>query len=121
MVLGGALARVSSEEGEPTFLIKGGVALELRLGVRARATRDFDALFRGERAEILQALENAFAEPYGGFSLRVSGEPPVLHRMTRFEINVDYRGRVWSSIPLEVSQNVRNSAPCRRSTGFPPR
>lgn len=118
MVLGGALARISSEEGEPTFLIKGGVALELRLGVRARATRDFDALFRRDGAEILQALEQAFSEPYAGFTLRVGGEPLVLHRMTRFEIKVGYQGRVWSSIPLEVSQDEGTPLPAEEVPAF---
>lgn len=34
-------------EGKPLFAVKGGVSMELRLGLRARTTKDFDAVFRG--------------------------------------------------------------------------
>jgi hypothetical protein len=46
MVVTAVLDRVRGEDGEPIFLLKGGVAIELRLKVRARATKDFDAAFR---------------------------------------------------------------------------
>lgn len=35
------------QDGKPRFLIKGGAYIELRLGMRARATKDVDTLFRG--------------------------------------------------------------------------
>jgi hypothetical protein len=103
MALGGALSRLSGEAGDPLFLIKGGVSLELRLRLRARATKDFDAAFRGERDAVIGALEQAFTEPYEGFTFRIGGEPREMTHMTRFEIKVEYEGRVWSSITMEVS------------------
>jgi hypothetical protein len=33
---------------EPRFLIKGGTSMELRLGLRARTTKDVDVVFRGD-------------------------------------------------------------------------
>jgi hypothetical protein len=45
MILAGALERAQLPGGVPAFVLKGGVALELRLRLRARATRDFDVTF----------------------------------------------------------------------------
>lgn len=101
--LGGALGRLSGEAGDPLFLIKGGVSLELRLRLRARATKDFDVAFRGERAAVIDALDEAFGESYEGFTFRIGGEPRELTHMTRLEIKVEYERRVWSSIAMEVS------------------
>jgi hypothetical protein len=95
MALGGALSRLSGEAGDPLFLIKGGVSLEMRLRLRARATKDFDAAFRGERDAVVGALEQAFANPYEGFTFRIGGEPREMTHMTRLEIKVEYEGRVW--------------------------
>lgn len=54
MVLGAALSRIEHEEKGPTFLVKGGVSLEVRLRMRARATKDFDNVYRGERDKLLR-------------------------------------------------------------------
>ena len=102
-VLGAALGRLQREAGGPAFLIKGGVLLELRLGLGARATKDFDTTFRGERSAMLHAIETALADPYEGFTFRIAGEVRGLDNMTQFEIKVEYQGSVWSSVKLEVS------------------
>ncbi len=103
MVLGGVLSRIVDDGSDPQFLVKGGVSLELRLRLRSRATKDFDATFRGERDTALRSLENAFAEPYEGFTFRIGGEPQETIHMTRIEVKVEYIGRVWSSITMEIS------------------
>ena len=110
-VLGAALSRLPTEAGEPAFLLKGGVSLELRLGLRARATKDFDATFRGERDTMPAALEQALAESYEGFTFRISGEVRELTHMTQIEIKVEYMGSVWSSVKVEVSAHEGVSFP----------
>jgi hypothetical protein len=42
MALAGAFSEEASDDTGPRITIKGGVAIELRLGSRARATRDLD-------------------------------------------------------------------------------
>jgi hypothetical protein len=49
----GALGRVREEDSPRRFLIKGGIACELRFQNQARATRDIDALFHGSLDELL--------------------------------------------------------------------
>src|SRR5215208_7131999 len=51
----GALHRVRGDDG-PRFLVKGGISMELRLGLQARATKDIDVVFRGERDQLVEAL-----------------------------------------------------------------
>jgi hypothetical protein len=102
MVLGGALSRLQARDQGPAFLVKGGVSLELRLRLKARATKDYDTVFRGERDKLLAALDEAFATPYEGFTFRVT-RPHQMTHMTRLDIKVEYRGKTWASIQMEVS------------------
>ena len=68
MVLLGALERAWTDRASPRFLLKGGVAIELRVRTGARATKDVDVVVGGEPRELLDALDAAFAEPYGDFA-----------------------------------------------------
>src|SRR5665811_335485 len=59
MVLLGALDRVGEEE-MPRFLLKGGIAIELRFGADARATKDVDLVFFGDPQVLEDDLDAAF-------------------------------------------------------------
>jgi len=89
LALIGALQRVEDVDAGPGFLIKGGVAMELRLGVQARPTNDLDVVFRGSTTELSDTLDVAFAEPYavlsspGRTSPRRSARPPLSGRTSR--------------------------------------
>lgn len=100
----GALERVREEDSPGRFLIKGGIACELRFQDRARATRDLDALFHGSLEELLANLDTAFATSYSGFSFRYT--PPEAVSKTgahRFDVKLTYQGRSWATLRVEVS------------------
>lgn len=100
----GALERVSEEDSPARFLIKGGMACELRFQDRARTTRDLDALFRGSLDELLVDLDAAFATAYSGFTF--SYAPPEAIRETgahRFDVKLSYESRSWATLRVEVS------------------
>jgi hypothetical protein len=100
----GALERVREEDSPARFLIKGGIACELRFQDRGRATRDLNALFHGSLDELLTNFDTAFATPYSGFSF--SYTPPEAVRETgahRFDIKLTYQGRGWATLRVEVS------------------
>lgn len=87
-----------------SFMILGGVALELRLRLRARTTKDFDATFRQQFGEMLEALDLALTEPYGDFRLTRRGEIRDLGgKAKRMEIRLEYHGRSWATVQMEVS------------------
>jgi len=90
--------------GGPAFAIKGGVAMELRLQLDARATRDLDAVFLGAFDGWLDALDDALAQPAAGFVLSRSEPEPIKATSTmRVDIYLDYRGRRWGTVKLEVA------------------
>lgn len=104
MVLAGALERVTDESGTTAFVVKGGVALELRLKLRARATKDFDAVFRDQFGEMAEVLDRALAEPYGDFRFARRGAVRDLGgKATRIEVRVQYRNRPWATVQVEVA------------------
>jgi len=105
MALLGTLDRARADDG-PWFLVKGGVSMELRLGLRVRATKDIDLVFRGDQGEMLDALEQAFELPYSGFAFRRKGELEDIRDTgsRRLEVQVSFGGREWQTLQLEVAR-----------------
>lgn len=105
MVVTAVLDRVRHEDGEPVFLLKGGVAMELRLRLRARATKDFDTAFRVAQAEALDRLDEAIREPWGHFSItRDAPENIPNTEALRIRLRIAYKGRDWGSVSLEMAE-----------------
>jgi hypothetical protein len=105
MIMAGALERANDADG-PRIIVKGGVALELRLRDRARATKDIDVVLRDAKADLANALELALTEDaYQGFSFRRKGEPLLLDNGTvNIEFRITYRGHPWTSISVDVAR-----------------
>jgi hypothetical protein len=105
MILAGLLER-GMAEGAPRFLVKGGVALELRLRGRARATKDIDLVVRDPAADLGDSVEEALtAEPYEGFSFRRKGPPLLLDNgAVNLTFAVTYRGQPWTSVSVDVAR-----------------
>lgn len=103
MVLAGMLE--AAAEGEPEFLIKGGVAMELRFDVAARATHDLDLAYRTTtKGPMLDRLDRALATEYQGFTARRGEATRVRGTQTvRCDVKIDYRGRPWATIQVEVA------------------
>lgn len=55
MIMAGVLER-AADGGHPRFIVKGGVALELRLRDRARATKDIDVVLQHTDADLARTL-----------------------------------------------------------------
>jgi hypothetical protein len=56
-----ALQRALGADGKPLFLAKGGVYLEMHLGLGARVTQDIDTLFRGSVDDFMTTLADVMA------------------------------------------------------------
>ncbi|MGC9220861.1 MAG: nucleotidyl transferase AbiEii/AbiGii toxin family protein [Solirubrobacteraceae bacterium] len=104
MIVTAVLDRVRDENGEPIFLVKGGVAMELRLRLRARATKDFDAAFRARADGVLDRLDEALAEPWNEFSMTRSEAAPITNtKALRLAIQLHYKGRSWGTVTVELA------------------
>jgi hypothetical protein len=105
MALGGALERAGFAGDGPRFTIKGGVALELRLRSRARATRDLDLIVNHPSAPPLDELDAVLAHRFEAFSFRRhGGSRPLPHGGVRAEVSVLYGTRSWSRIQVDLSR-----------------
>lgn len=104
MIVTAVLDRIRDENGEPIFLLKGGLALELRLRLRARATNDYDAAFRGRTEEVVDHLDEALARPWNGFDL-ARDVPKIIPntKAVRLRLRLSYKGRSWGSVQLEMA------------------
>lgn len=103
-IISAVLDRVRDPDGDVLFMLKGGAAMELRLGLTARASKDYDATFRARSEEMLDALDRALASDWNGFQLQRT--PPIPLASTpsvRLTIKLAYKGRAWGSLQLDVS------------------
>jgi len=102
-----ALQRTLGGDGRPLFLAKGGVYVEMQLGVGARATQDIDTLFRGTVDDFMVALQQVMSVPWGPFTLETSDIEIItgvkkLVKPRRFEVQLIVKGAVWRKVKVEV-------------------
>jgi nucleotidyltransferase AbiEii toxin of type IV toxin-antitoxin system len=103
-IIAAVLDRARDEDGEPLFTLKGGAAMELRLGLSARASKDYDAAFRARADGMLDALDRALAEDWHGFQLqRTEPEPVGQSSAVRMGVRLAYKGKAWGTVQLEVA------------------
>jgi hypothetical protein len=105
MALAGALRQAKRDgEGAPAFVVKGGVALELRMRDRARATRDLDLILNRDVDDPLTALEELLTAPYEGFSFRRKGEEYRMpNGVVRVKVQVSFQGREWGTVEVDLA------------------
>ncbi len=116
MIVAGALDRARHHpttpgEWQTRFVIKGGVALELRLHAHARATADLDVVADGVKpSNLLDAFEQAVVEPYEGFAIRRKGEPFVMRNGTiRLKVAMTYGDAPWATVAVDLSPGEGSS------------
>lgn len=104
MVLAAMLATVRDSDDRPLFLLKGGVTMELRLDLRARATQDLDAAVRAHSTEMLDRFRDALDAGHDDFAATTAD----VHRVgdtgaMRATVKLSYRGRSWGTVPVEMA------------------
>ncbi|MEI7742872.1 MAG: nucleotidyl transferase AbiEii/AbiGii toxin family protein [Chloroflexota bacterium] len=116
MVLSAVLTRFTDEEGAPLFLLKGGVAMELRVGARARASRDFDTAFRDDMSRLEEILAAASVHEHGIFRLTAGSASPIGPTgAVRIPVRIALAHYDWGTVDLEVSPAEGGS---RAATGI---
>lgn len=104
MVVSATLSHLVDEAGVPLFILKGGVAMELRFGLRARASKDYDTAFRQELDRLEAVLDAAPRHPVGKFVVSAGPASPI-GRTGAFQIllTIRYGTQPWGKVTLEVS------------------
>jgi Nucleotidyl transferase AbiEii toxin, Type IV TA system len=113
MVVSAVLARLTDEGGIPLFLVKGGVSMQLRFGIRARPSKDYDTAFRQDLSKLEVVLAQAPAHPIGPFRV-TAGAPESIGptAAVRIDLTIRFGTKPWGTVPLEVS-------PAEGSSGVP--
>lgn len=102
-----ALQQALHTDGLPRFLLNGGAYLEVRLGLKSRATADVDTLFRGSFDDFLEVLDSVLTT-WGTLTLQrteievIEGARRVV-KPRRFRIQLLLGGAVWRAIDIEVA------------------
>jgi hypothetical protein len=95
-VIAALRAHARDEDGEPIFTIKGGVAVELLIGLAARATKDLDATARTTAEEVEPRLREGLARGWDGFAFRLVSWDRIGNTAAhRGDIKLDYKGRAF--------------------------
>ena len=93
----------------PRFLVTGGSALELRLGLsRSRTSKDLDGVFRGDFDDFFTASQVALRSGWAGFTGRATEPEEILVpgmpvRPRRFLVKLEYHGKPFVTVPVEVA------------------
>jgi hypothetical protein len=104
MVVAALLEHARDESDDPLFVLKGGAALELRLGMQARATKDFDTTYRDAVEGMLDRLDEALRHGHSDFmATRTEVEPVADTGAQRLDVKLAYRGRSWATVRLEIA------------------
>lgn len=101
---------VRHPDGAHLFIVKGGTAMQLRLGIQARATTDLDVVFAGRVEEWLARFDAATVErTWEGFTVTRKAPPGQIdvitasYRPWRVPLQLRYEGREFGSVTLEVA------------------
>jgi len=109
IVVAEMLTRVDLGTEGPPLLVKGGSALELRLGLaESRTSKDLDAVVRGSIATFMDQAAEAVAQPLAGFTGKVEkvaeiAVPGMDPRPRQFLVKLAYEGKPFSTITVELS------------------
>lgn len=97
----------------PDGVVKGGSALKMRFGDAAtRFTTDLDTATAMDPAVYAQQLDKALRDGWEGFGGRVVARKPASPKevppeyvMKPYDVKLEYLGKPWCTVPLEVGHN----------------
>lgn len=99
---------LKDEEGRERIAFKGGAALELRFGFRARASNDLDGAYRGEVSEAIGLIDEGVRRGWSGFTGGTTEGEPIMGTglatpPVRFRVKLLYRDKDFVTVPMELS------------------
>lgn len=110
------ITALTDAHGKPLVLVKGGASLELRRGIpSSRTSKDLDAVSRADMETVHDRLFDEGAMGWEGFTavftkptpFEVPGQTIQPYRLTA---KLSYRGKPFSSVPIEVSSTEAGNA-----------
>lgn len=102
------------------YLAKGGMALELRFGIRARASGDLDIGIVAGGQPLLELFDRVLAVGFHDFTFTRRGEPDILEnaRTYRVGVKIAYRGRAFGTLNIDLNEASHETAVTIEQTGL---
>ena len=99
---------LKDEAGQERIAFKGGAALELRFGFRARASNDLDGAYRGEVSEAIGLIDEGVRRGWSGFTGTTSEGESITGTglavaPVRFRVRLLYKAKDFVTVPMELS------------------
>jgi Nucleotidyl transferase AbiEii toxin, Type IV TA system len=103
----------------PMYLAEGGMALELRFGIRARASGDLDIGIVAGGDVLLETFDRALAVGFHDFTFARRGEPERLDnaRTYRLKVKIACRGRPFGTLSIDLNEATHETAVTIEQTG----
>lgn len=98
-----AFTRAQREGVIPLYFVKGGAAMELRLGFAARATKDLDIGVASDPDKLLETLNAVLSLGYGPYTYRVKEARTLANGTQRCEIAIDYVGLTLVTTDVDLA------------------
>ncbi len=103
-----SLDGLKDKKGRERIAFKGGAALELRFGFRARTSNDLDGAYRGDVSEAIGLIDEGLKRGWSGFTgTATEGEPIMGTGLAvppmRFRVKLLYKGKEFVTVPMELS------------------
>lgn len=114
------LARAKTAGVIDMYLAKGGMALEIRFGIRARASLDLDVGIISSGTELLEAFDRSMNLGFDKFTFERKRDARLLENVAtyRLQIQVSYMGRPFGSLPVDLNHASYETAITVEETGF---
>lgn len=120
MMLSGALDQAARQPDGLRFVVKGGVALELRLPGRARATDDLDVVVVCAEPDLVEAFDTALRAGYGDCTFtRRPDVHPLGDKGMRVWVQVAYRTQRWATVQVDLAHPDAADTETERLGGIP--
>ncbi len=102
------------------YLAKGGMALEIRFGVLARASGDLDIGIVARGDELIAVFDRVLAVGFDDFTLTRPAEPHFLDRVStyRLTVKIQYKGRPFGSLDVDLNEASHETAVTIERTGL---
>ena len=97
------LARAVQQGAIPMFFVKGGVALDLRMGIAARATKDLDIGIPSAPDKMLESLNAALEVGAGDYTYRVRDQRSLPNGTVRCDVSISFCGRSLVNADVDLS------------------
>lgn len=105
------LEKAKSRTIIPMYLLKGGMAMELRFGALARASKDVDVGIIAPPEQLLDVLDRIFELDFADFTFRRKRVTELADvRTLRIGIQISYKGRAFRTLFVDINEASHETA-----------